>query len=143
MHFHSVWMEIILIWMSLNKVPFFSQRLRIKVPFSEVAPCPFEILARTLYTSHCIYIYIHVSLYLYIYTSHCIYIYIHVSLYLYIYTHLTVFIYIHVSLYLYIYTCLTVFIYIYTRLTVFIYIHVSLYLYIFCWTCSRPGYAGQ
>ena len=30
------------------KVPFFSQRLRIKVPFSEVAPCPFEILARTL-----------------------------------------------------------------------------------------------
>jgi hypothetical protein len=29
------------------KVPFFSQRLRI-VPFSEVAPCPFEILARTL-----------------------------------------------------------------------------------------------
>ena len=31
------------------KVPFFSQRLRIKVPFSEVAPYPFEILARTLY----------------------------------------------------------------------------------------------
>jgi hypothetical protein len=31
------------------KVPFFNQRLRIKVPFSEVAPCPFEILARTLY----------------------------------------------------------------------------------------------
>jgi hypothetical protein len=30
------------------KVPFFSQRIRIKVPFSEVAPCPFEILARTL-----------------------------------------------------------------------------------------------
>ena len=30
------------------KVPFFSQRLCIKVPFSEVAPCPFEILARTL-----------------------------------------------------------------------------------------------
>jgi hypothetical protein len=29
-------------------VPFFSQRLRLKVPFSEVAPCPFEILARTL-----------------------------------------------------------------------------------------------
>jgi hypothetical protein len=31
------------------KVPIFSQRLRIKVPFSEVTPCPFEILARTLY----------------------------------------------------------------------------------------------
>jgi hypothetical protein len=30
-------------------VPFFSQRLRLKVPFSEVAPCPFEILARTLW----------------------------------------------------------------------------------------------
>jgi hypothetical protein len=29
-------------------VPFFSQRLCLKVPFSEVAPCPFEILARTL-----------------------------------------------------------------------------------------------
>ena len=29
-------------------MPFFSQRLRLKVPFSEVAPCPFEILARTL-----------------------------------------------------------------------------------------------
>jgi hypothetical protein len=35
-------------WKSLNKVPFFSQRLCIKVPFSEVVPCPFEILARTL-----------------------------------------------------------------------------------------------
>jgi hypothetical protein len=32
-----------------KKVPFFSQRLRLKVPFSEVAPCPFEILARTLW----------------------------------------------------------------------------------------------
>jgi hypothetical protein len=30
------------------KVPFFSQRLCIKVPFSEVVPRPFEILARTI-----------------------------------------------------------------------------------------------
>ncbi len=34
------------------KVTFFSQCLCIKVPFSEVAPCPFEILARTLDVNH-------------------------------------------------------------------------------------------
>lgn len=42
-HINSVAIEALCI-----KVPFFSQRLCIKVPFSEVAPCPFEILARTL-----------------------------------------------------------------------------------------------
>jgi hypothetical protein len=43
------WREVPFSSQSLHiKVPFFSQSLCIKVPFSEVAPCPFEILARTL-----------------------------------------------------------------------------------------------
>ena len=46
-HINSVAIEALRI-----KVHFFSQRLRIKVPFSEVAPCPFEILARTLDVNH-------------------------------------------------------------------------------------------
>ena len=72
--------------------------------------------------SKCMYIYIHICIYIYVCIHICIYIYVYIHMYIYICIYTYMYIYMYMYIYICVYVCIYIYMYMYTYICIYIYI---------------------